>query len=661
MGKPKNDLTGKQFGKLRVIEYLDKGRYRCECQCTDNKVNEKVIRAWDLTTGRAVSCGCIKNAPKYNLKGKMFGDWKVLDYAGDGKWTCECQCENLTKRDITTYELTSGHTKSCGHNSGKLKDIKGIQFGNLVALEYAGDGNWLCECQCEDKTKVIVKGTDLRSGNTKSCGCSRKGIHLEDISGEKFGEWTVLNYAGDSYWNCRCSCGTERKVLGYSLKSGSSVNCGGGIHKYKDISGERFGMITALEYVGNGLWECICDCDKSKKFKVLGANLRNGSTRSCGCNTVEYLKETLLNTYGDYNSYRAHNPRTDIQMQTLNDKEKLKRLITSLTDNKNKPSLSDIAIILDIHVETLRRKLKEFNLINLIDLNNNRSKLETDIYSELKGDIQSDKQELKSGKELDILFKDKKIAVEVNGTYWHSSIRKNKFYHQQKTLECISKGIKLIHIFEYEWLDDKIKENIKIYVDALINNNRNKEIVEDRLITRSINLEVALDFINKNKISYIKTYKSNYIGVYSESELIAIAHVDNNTLNKIVFNIEYINSNNKEIVVLNMISYMYRVYGTDKIHIKLDITKGNSIKLENIGVILSDIVEPNFTLINTTTRNVEDNTGKIDLDTYNDEEILRLFGYLKIYDAGEFLYTINNQLKEQSIKTEEVQDEILEF
>ena len=57
----------------------------------------------------------------------------------------------------------------------RFKDITGQKFGRLTVIKRIYPNtkfrliNWLCKCDC-GKEK-IVKGTDLRSGNTKSCGC----------------------------------------------------------------------------------------------------------------------------------------------------------------------------------------------------------------------------------------------------------------------------------------------------------------------------------------------------------------------------------------------------------------------------------------------------------------------------------------------------------
>ena len=58
----------------------------------------------------------------------------------------------------------------------RIIDLVGQKFGRLTVLEEAGRSNrgsvrWLCECDCEEKTRKVILGRSLRSGVTKSCGC----------------------------------------------------------------------------------------------------------------------------------------------------------------------------------------------------------------------------------------------------------------------------------------------------------------------------------------------------------------------------------------------------------------------------------------------------------------------------------------------------------
>lgn len=53
---------------------------------------------------------------------------------------------------------------------------------------------------------------------------------ITDLTGQRFGRWTVLGFSGRLNhglgWVCRCECGTERVVKGASLTQGASKSCG---------------------------------------------------------------------------------------------------------------------------------------------------------------------------------------------------------------------------------------------------------------------------------------------------------------------------------------------------------------------------------------------------------------------------------------------------
>ena len=73
-------------------------------------------------------------------------------------------------------------------------------------------------------------------------------------------------------------------------------------------------------------------------------------------------------------------------------------------------------------------------------------------------------------KQLDIYIPSKKIAIEFNGTYYHSIEHGNPLdYHLNKTKMCEEKGIKLIHIWEDEWYGKK--EDIKKFILDMINDS----------------------------------------------------------------------------------------------------------------------------------------------------------------------------------------------
>lgn len=116
----------------------------------------------------------------------------------------------------------------------------------------------------------------------------------KNLSGMKFGKWTVIKGAPDvvyesgqiqKQWLCECECGTRRVVRGANLKSGKTKSCG--CAKQDDLTGKRFGKLEVLGLSGlhdkRRWWRCACDC--GRVVTVAGNHLTNdrSGTQSCGC------------------------------------------------------------------------------------------------------------------------------------------------------------------------------------------------------------------------------------------------------------------------------------------------------------------------------------------------------------------------------------------
>ena len=62
---------------------------------------------------------------------------------------------------------------------GNAKDLTGLRYGRLVAIERAPNSKsgrtvWKCRCDCGNEKCVLE--TALQQGLTKSCGCLRPGL-----------------------------------------------------------------------------------------------------------------------------------------------------------------------------------------------------------------------------------------------------------------------------------------------------------------------------------------------------------------------------------------------------------------------------------------------------------------------------------------------------
>lgn len=127
--------------------------------------------------------------------------------------------------------------------------------------------------------------------------------------------------------------------------------------------------------------------------------------------------------------------------------------------------------------------------------------------------------------ELDIFIQDKKLAIEINGIYWHSTNSgKSRDRHLKKTLACNKLGIRLIHINEFEWKNKReicksiLLSALGIY-ETIINVN-DCDIKEVSLSESSV-------FLDKNHIQ--GSISSSYqLGVYYKNELVQLVTFNKN-------------------------------------------------------------------------------------------------------------------------------------
>lgn len=152
----------------------------------------------------------------------------------------------------------------------------------------------------------------------------------------------------------------------------------------------------------------------------------------------------------------------------------------------------------------------------------------SNIYS---GSIIFNNKKVISPYELDIYLPEKNLAFEFNGNYCHNEEMLSdksitpKLYHQYKSLECRNKGIRLIHIFEYEWNNLEIQSKIKDLINFLINGPSYRIYARDCLI-EEISYKEAKGFLDKNhllgsvqsSVNFGLTFKDEVIEVMTFSQ-----------------------------------------------------------------------------------------------------------------------------------------------
>jgi AraC-like DNA-binding protein len=118
--------------------------------------------------------------------------------------------------------------------------------------------------------------------------------------------------------------------------------------------------------------------------------------------------------------------------------------------------LIDLAQQLGVSISTICRKFIEFNIIP--KYNNSASSLaEKQIQQILTNnniEFQCNVRHIIAPKEIDIWIPKYNLAIEYCGLYWHSDIhpRIDRNYHLNQLNECNKLGIRLLTIFEDEWM-----------------------------------------------------------------------------------------------------------------------------------------------------------------------------------------------------------------
>lgn len=122
-------------------------------------------------------------ARRYDLIGQRFGRLTVIERLEKREnryqaWLCRCDCGG--EIEVNTRRLKSGTVRDCGcvPHRGGLVDLTGRRFGRLQAMEPTerrdrkGSVYWRCVCDCGRETLVTQEA--LVRGKYQSCGCLKR-------------------------------------------------------------------------------------------------------------------------------------------------------------------------------------------------------------------------------------------------------------------------------------------------------------------------------------------------------------------------------------------------------------------------------------------------------------------------------------------------------
>lgn len=277
-------------------------------------------------------------------------------------------------------------------------------------------------------------------------------------------------------------------------------------------------------------------------------------------------------------------------------------------DNTNE--LTDVIAKADSYTYINKKYLTLFEEYSQSNHSKGTSNAEQLLYEYIKsiypGEIKRHVKNLlkeSSGKyyEIDIYLPALKIGVEYNGLYWHSEFQKEKSYHFTKSKLADDQGIRLINIYEDEWLDPQTRPKIEALLKISFGQAPTKIYARNCLIKEITNME-ARPF---NEMHHLQGHRNAQItyGLFYKNELVQLMSFSKTRYNKNLKSddsweiIRGCPGSNNIVIggVSKLLTYFIRKNNPAEIFSYCDFNKFNGISYEKAGMVFEGYTGPDMT------------------------------------------------------------------
>ena len=387
--------------------------------------------------------------------------------------------------------------------------------------------------------------------------------------------------------------------------------------------------------------ELLIKCPHHGDMITTWERLRNKMTRRfngdrlVACNRCNYRTSSILNWKIDFEEQinRAKKVHNDYYDYSL--------LVDEDSFNKSYQK-----IICPVHGEFTQLWSNHIHLGNgCPKCSNPISKPQAEIISfieDLGFEVEVNNRDILSPFEIDIWVKEKGIGFEFNGDYYHCDDMKEKYYHKEKKDLAEEKGIKLIHI--YEWQFNNKKEQLFKRIKSVL--GKSERLFARKLDIKPVSNSEAKSFCEENHLSGW-SFASVRIGLYREEELVALMTFGKPRFNKkydwelirfcskgtVVGGASKLFKNFKETYSGSIISYASRDWTSmsDNLYLSLGM-KFEKVTLPNYVWVKGKKVLSRYQTQKKRLKNLFGTQG-------TEEEILKSNGFKRIWDSGNLFFT----------------------
>ena len=304
-------------------------------------------------------------------------------------------------------------------------------------------------------------------------------------------------------------------------------------------------LVSCVKYIREGYYDALPKCHCGNDIRVLDRKVSKYCCAKCAVSSndrIDKLKlslsrtdkessnkkriDTMIKKYGvAYNSQRKDvkhllgTKLPDDVLKKLNDRD---WLIDQYVTNRK----TSVQIAKELGIKyygTVIQYLLKYGVE--IRHHSNTSSIENEVKSYIESfgyKVENNVVGLLDDKrEVDLYVKDKKLAIEINGLFYHSEKYKERNYHRNKKDDLNNKGIDLIQLTDYDW------NNKKDIICSIISNRlgNSKRIFARNTIVKKIAAKDAREFLNDN---HIKGYISakEYWGLFLNGVCVMMISID---------------------------------------------------------------------------------------------------------------------------------------
>lgn len=268
-----NDIIGKVFGRLTVLEYLGKGKHVYLCMCSCGNTTE--VHRDRLLAGRTKSCGCFQK-DRVTTHGGTIRDGSMYSAAYRSWESIKLRCNNKNHKDYKNYGARGiSYCKGWEKFENFYKDMGDRPEGTTIG-RIDNEGNY-CKDNCRWETP------EQQQNNTRA-SVKIEGYTISDIV-----KATGLNY---NTVELRLRRGRTVEEI---LNSPAGKRSDATLKDFSEDIGKRNGKLVVEKIysevnskgVKQTIYDCKCDCGITKTV-VRGNFLK---TFSCGCLKSAAAKE----------------------------------------------------------------------------------------------------------------------------------------------------------------------------------------------------------------------------------------------------------------------------------------------------------------------------------------------------------------------------------